>query len=93
MVPPNVYGLFIQIQNCCYSFIKTKLSHAGKKQLTKTSIFILFEQTYPNCEVVDDWNPHIRVGFEAEREDRGTDEEDRHDPNCLRDKYWGLIEV
>ena len=49
--------------------------------------------TYPNCEVVYDWNPHIRVGFEAEREDRGTDEEDRHDPNCLRDKYWGLIEV
>ena len=59
----------------------------------KTSIFILFEQTYPNCEVVNDWNPHIGVGFEAEREDRGTDEEDRHDPNCLRDKYWGLIEV
>ena len=39
--------------------------------------------TYPNCEVVDDWNPHIRVSFEAEGEDWGADEENGHNPNCL----------
>ena len=47
--------------------------------------------TYPNCEVVDDWDPHIRVSFEAEGEDWGADEENGHNPNCLS-KYLLIID-
>ena len=40
---------------------------------------------------MDDGNPHIRVGFQAEGEDGGADEEHRDYPNCL--SKWDYSEI
>ena len=44
--------------------------------------------TYPNCEVVDNGNPHIRVGFQAEGEYGGADEEHRDYSNRLSKVFF-----
>ena len=37
-----------------------------------------------DSQVVDDRDPHVRVGLEAEGEDGGADEEDRDNTNSLK---------
>ena len=46
--------------------------------------------SYPNCEVVDNGNPHIRVGFQAEGEYGGADEEHRDYSNRLSKVFFSL---